>query len=416
MRLSVLVQSFSFRLAALCGLGLFLLAIISGSMIKELLENDNIELTKAEAETALSIVAGFDRRAKNGEFSLEEAQQRARNTLRIIRFRGNDYLFVMNLNGILLVHGTNHQLEGNNTGHETDPFGFDFPQAMIAQAKAGGGHTHYYFPRPGSGVPVRKVSYNLYYEPWGWIVGAGIYDDDIEAVIWKVMRTFSMIAGGVFVGVSVLAYLASRQLVEAMDGKRRAEHEALQASKLASIGQLAAGIAHEINTPAQYVGDNLHFLKDELPGLLKTCKEPESASLSKDALDAVSDAMEGVGRISKIVNSMKEFSRPGTNEMTCADINRSLDDTLTVSQNFWKDVAGIECRFAPALPSITCYASEINQVFLSLILNAVEAIKASGKILPGRIVIETFENEGDVVVRISDNGPGIPEELRERIF
>lgn len=215
---------------------------------------------------------------------------------------------------------------------------------------------------------------------------------------------------------------AFNRMVAALKDKRRAEHEALQASKLASIGQLAAGIAHEINTPSQYVNDNLSYIGNALPELLAAAKgekrlsERDVAILAEDLPAAVAEALQGVERIAKIVGSMKEFSHPGTTDMSNTDINKALESTLTVSQNAWKMSAEVERRYDPNLPPVLCFASEINQVFLNLILNAAQAIESSGKKLPGRILIETFEEEGSVVVRVTDSGNGVPEELRERIF
>jgi signal transduction histidine kinase len=216
--------------------------------------------------------------------------------------------------------------------------------------------------------------------------------------------------------------VAFNKMVAALKDKRKAEHDAMQASKLASIGQLAAGIAHEINTPTQYVGDNLSYIANALPDMLKALQggpalsERDIAIFAEDLPAAVAEARQGVARIAKIVGSMKEFSHPGTTEMSNTDINKALESTLTVSQNEWKMVAEIETRLAPDLPAVLCFASEVNQVFLNLILNAAQAIQGSGKKLPGRILIESFEDQGAVVVRFTDNGPGIPEDLRERIF
>lgn len=215
---------------------------------------------------------------------------------------------------------------------------------------------------------------------------------------------------------------AFNQMVAALKDKRRAEHEALQASKLASIGQLSAGIAHEINTPAQYVSDNLRYIGGSLPQLFKHLKGKASLSerdvddLAKELPDAVSEALQGIERIAAIVQSMKEFSHPGAVEMMNANINNALESTLTVCQNAWKMVATVERRYDPKLPLVHCFASEVNQVFLNLILNAAQAIEASGKKLPGKIVIETFGEDEWAVVRVSDSGTGVPLDLRERIF
>ncbi|EME68849.1 Hybrid sensor histidine kinase [Paramagnetospirillum caucaseum] len=220
---------------------------------------------------------------------------------------------------------------------------------------------------------------------------------------------------------------------------KAAQRDALQASRLASVGQLAAGIAHEINTPVQYIGDNLNFIRGAMVKLISvaragqdlaaTAPSSEAASrfeaeiaaaklpfLLTEAPVAVQESLDGVAQIAKIVLSMKEFSHPGTTEKVAADINRALESTLTVSHNVWKQVATVETAFAPDLPHLLCFPSELNQVFLNLIVNAAQAIEASGKPLPGRITITTSRQDGAVEVSVTDTGTGIPPAIRNRIF
>lgn len=215
-----------------------------------------------------------------------------------------------------------------------------------------------------------------------------------------------------------------------------AQRELLQASRMASVGQLAAGIAHEINTPVQYVGDNLRFIEGAATKLLSVIavarnmqSPPEEVSKLEAAMAAVklpflagelpvaiTEALDGVGQIARIVLSMKEFSHPGTSVRTNTDINRALASTLTVSHNVWKQVAEVETDFDPALPPLLCHAGELNQVFLNLIVNAAQAIEDSGKPLPGLIGITTSYTGSFIEIRVSDNGNGVPEGMRERIF
>lgn len=203
---------------------------------------------------------------------------------------------------------------------------------------------------------------------------------------------------------------------------KQAKAEAMQSARLASIGQLAAGIAHEINTPAQYIGDNLSYLDEGLQTLcavVRDCEAGGSRSIGRlitDLPQAVAESREGVEQIARIVLSIREFSHPGPSARAAVDLNRALETTLTVSRNSWKRVAAIDRHFDPDLPQLTCHAGAINQVLLNLILNAVQAIEAGPRPLPGRIGVATWADLDEVVVEISDTGPGVPVVLRERIF
>ena len=222
------------------------------------------------------------------------------------------------------------------------------------------------------------------------------------------------------------------------------ELQLAQARKLEAIGQLAAGIAHEINTPTQYVGDNIRFFQDafndmkpviehykalshELPeegistAAVAEMKEKIAAGdldyLLEEIPQALEQTLEGVGRVSTIVRSMKEFSHPGAKEKTGVDINRAIENTTTVSRNEWKYVARLEMDLDPLLPQVSCFPAEMNQVILNMITNAAHAIEdVVGSQEKGKIGIRTRTHGDFVEIRISDTGPGIPEEIQTRIF
>jgi two-component system NtrC family sensor kinase len=228
--------------------------------------------------------------------------------------------------------------------------------------------------------------------------------------------------------------------------KRILELQLTQAQKLESIGQLAAGIAHEINTPIQYVGDNTRFLQkaftdvfrltDLYGHLLETVKSEQQHEglireiedhirkadleyLSREIPQAIGQTLEGVERVSRIVLSMKEFSHPGSNQKSAIDINRALENTITVARNEWKYVAELETDLDPNLPPVPGIPGEINQVFLNILVNAAQAIGATVKAEEGQkgiIRIRTHQVNGDAEIRIGDNGPGIPAAIRKRIF
>ena len=197
-----------------------------------------------------------------------------------------------------------------------------------------------------------------------------------------------------------------------------------QARKLESVGLLAKGIAHEINTPIQYVGDNLRFLQEsfeELDEVLLAATAPSSCDveyLRQEMPLALTQALQGVERVAIIVRSIKEYSHCSNKEWDRVDIHKLLDNTVVMSRNEWKYVAELTTDFDPQMPEVVCNRAEIGQVFLNVIVNAAQAIEEhpNPAVDPGKIHIAT-QAKGEVVeVRISDTGGGIPEAIRHRIF
>jgi signal transduction histidine kinase len=224
----------------------------------------------------------------------------------------------------------------------------------------------------------------------------------------------------------------AQHLEEALAEKERALEELNRAKsilvgqeKLAAIGTLASGIAHEINTPIQYVSDNLFFLKNAFESLLGHLEGAQEVPLDKEFLraevpGALRQAAEGLERVAAIVRSMKEFSHPGGGVRTPCDLNRSLENAVTVSRNAWKNVAELERDLDPELPPVACVAGEINQVLLNLVVNAAHAIEDRRQKEPsapaGRIRVSTHRDGGRIRLEVADNGCGIPDEIAHRVF
>lgn len=236
---------------------------------------------------------------------------------------------------------------------------------------------------------------------------------------------------------------ANGKLEREMAERVRIEDELRLAHRLEAVGQLAAGIAHEINTPIQYVGDSLFFLKDAfedaLPllgrlaetaealrrggevALAESLEEAaESADLeflAEQVPRALARTFEGVDRVATIVRAMKAFAHPGGETKAPADLNAALRNTLTVSCNEYKYVADVEVELGE-LPPVPCLLGELNQVFLNLVVNAAHAIaaKVEGTDERGTICVRTRQEGGEAVVEIEDTGCGIPAEVRERVF
>jgi PAS domain S-box-containing protein len=224
------------------------------------------------------------------------------------------------------------------------------------------------------------------------------------------------------------------------------ESRLAQAQKLESIGSLAAGIAHEINTPIQYIGDNTLFLQSSFSDLLglidklelaitaveenrllpeqiidvrNTTKKVDLEYLRDEVPLAIGQSLEGIERVSEIVRAMKDFSHPGVKKKTSTDLNKAIENTLTVARNEWKYVSEVQTDLDPDLPMVLCHAGEINQVILNILVNAAQAIgdaidKDSSQ--KGLISVSTRRDEDQVEIRISDTGKGVPEEIGNRIF
>jgi PAS domain S-box-containing protein len=243
-------------------------------------------------------------------------------------------------------------------------------------------------------------------------------------------------AGSISGAVVVFTNIADRKAIEAQQ---------VQAQRLESIGQLAAGIAHEINTPTQYVSDNVVFLQSHFEHLLRVvdhyAKTLEGLALPWDErkaqtaalleqLDydflrreiplAIGQSLEGLDRVSTIVRAMKDFSHPGSDQKEATDLNRSIRSTVEVCRARWKYVADVELDLDEKLPQVECLIADFNQVILNLVVNAADAIGEKLVGSPdarGRIRISTRRADAQhVEIRVSDDGGGIPKAVQSHIF
>ena len=227
---------------------------------------------------------------------------------------------------------------------------------------------------------------------------------------------------------------------------RLLENQLLQAQKMESLGHLAAGIAHEINTPIQFVGSNLSFLRDSCENIKQMLQhysnfleagrnlaelavpvetvERYKADIDLDFLlreigASLEEVQVGVDRVAGIVRSMRMLSHPGKQGKAAVDLNGILESVVILSRNEWKRHVAIETNFQQDLPMVVCMAAEISQAVLNLLVNAVQAVAEqveSGRIAQGRIGIASRQDGDWVEIRIEDNGGGIAPEHQPRIF
>ncbi|EHJ49078.1 multi-sensor signal transduction histidine kinase [Solidesulfovibrio carbinoliphilus subsp. oakridgensis] len=235
------------------------------------------------------------------------------------------------------------------------------------------------------------------------------------------------------------------EIVFDISERKTLERQLAVAQKLESVGELAAGIAHEINTPTQYIGDNLHFLSTAFAGLAaalekttalagelaRTAGDAEAATaieaarreadvdfLLDEAPRALEQSVEGVARVTAIVSAMKKFSHPGGEDKVAVDINAAVENTVIVAKNEWKYVADLSLDLDRTLPPVFCLPGDFNQVLLNILVNAAHAIadKVKGTAEKGVITIRTEADGEFLKLTVADTGAGIPEANRRKIF
>ncbi len=260
--------------------------------------------------------------------------------------------------------------------------------------------------------------------------------DGRDGILGFTLRSFAQTKGGQSGCLLIGADITNRRVLEA---------QLRQAQKLESIGQLAAGIAHEINTPTQFVGDNIRFLQEAFEDLkrvgekfnylLQALREGKFSLgilaeidavvqgadleyLSEEVPRAIQQSLDGIARVTKIVRSMKDFAHPDLAEKTMADLNKAIESTITVARNEWKYVAEMALDLDPSLPLVPCVLGDFNQVILNMIINAAHAIgeKVRDTGVKGTITVQTRQAKDWAEIRISDTGMGIEEQHRSRIF
>jgi|GEM_PF-2728759 len=237
-----------------------------------------------------------------------------------------------------------------------------------------------------------------------------------------------------------------RRKIKSEEEKDRLRHELQHSQKMQAIGTLAAGIAHEINSPLQFTNDNVDFISNSVDEIMKlvntynrllmTChtdEDKENAKIqiaelvkninfdfiSHEMPEALSQTKDGISRIRKIVNAMKNYSNFNNEEKKPANINVTLENAELITRNEWKYHAEVENKFASDIQYLNCYEPELNQVFMNLIVNAAHTTKDAidQKIIrKGVITVKTSMINSKILISISDNGLGIPKEYQERIY
>ena len=273
-------------------------------------------------------------------------------------------------------------------------------------------------------------------------VASVVADDDESSLIERATKALdaSKACGG-----NCIRFHDGKGIVTEPDDQIAFERQFAHARRMETVGRLAAGVAHEINTPVQYVGDNVSFLEDAFSdvcslldvyeGLLSACEsghqttelvqavKERAASIDLEYLQAeipraIDQSLEGIQRVARIVRSIKQFAHPDVGSKTATDVHSIIEGMLTVSANEWKYAANVVTDFDPTLPRAAVLPGEFGQVIVNLVVNAAQAISevVDRSDEKGTIAISTRRDGDWIEIRIRDTGPGIPEQYRSRVY
>ncbi|MCG8688531.1 MAG: cache domain-containing protein [Desulfobacterales bacterium] len=385
-------------------------------------------------ENAWSVLALYHDKEKQGELARPQAQQFAIAHLEHLRYgpENKDYFWINDNTPVMIMHPYRPDLVGKDIGDFEDPSGKKMFTQMVKTVKeSGAGFVDYLWQwKEDSERIVPKISYVKGFEPWGWVIGTGIYVDDVKAEISAVTRKLSLTCLGIMgVVVALSAYIIWAAAMEqkarlaALEQSRLREKQLIQADKMTSLGILVAGVAHEINNPATSLmlnAPNLKKMFQSFTPLLDThfADRPDSKICNmpypevRYRIDLMLSAIEdSSARIKGIISELKDFSRPaeGQVEKQQMDINqvvaKSVDLTHTVLKKITPNVT-VTC--AENLPTVTGDFQKLQQVIINLLVNAGQALENETQ----AIFVSTFINKDRsmIGIEVKDTGPGVSEQ------
>ena len=396
------------------------------------------EMIRELTETAWSALCDFERTARDGRMTVAEAQARALGHLRALRYgqEAKDYFWINDMHPRLLMHPYRRDLEGTDISGFADPNGKRlFVECVRTVAAAGAGYVDYQWQwkdDPSHIVP--KISYVKGFAPWGWIVGTGVYVEDIRVEMAAITRHLILACAGILaLMVALSGYIvwqsmaAERRRRQAQDLARQQQEQLYQAGKLASIGTLVSGIAHEINNPitsivlnAQTLDKTWRAIGPLLDESLADHKGFAVGAMPYDLLRQrlpllLSDIVDAARRVRSIVSDLKDFARPGAakrNEQV--DVNACVRRAAGLVGNLIrKSTRDFTLALAPDLPAVEGSAQRIEQVLVNLLVNACQALTAPGEAI--RVSTGFDPKAHRVLITVTDQGQGICDDLRHQI-
>ncbi len=396
------------------------------------------EMIRELIEVAWSTLNVYAEKEKAGELTRVESQNRAVEHLRSLRYgsESKDYFWINDMHPRIIMHPYRPELEGRDVSEFTDPSGKRlFVECVDIVKSRGSGYVDYEWQwkdDPGRIVP--KISYVKGFEPWGWMVGTGVYVEDVRAGIADVSRRMTVICLIILVVVCLLLTYIIRYGVKVEKEKKRAEKKAglrqeqlFQASKMVSLGTLVSGVAHEINNPITAVTLNTPTLQKAWKSVLPILDEYEEAngdfmvggmyySRIRERLPAlISDIAEGARRVKEIVADLKDFARENPSEQSeDVDVNAVVDKASgLVNHLIKKSTDHFSVRRGESIPVIKGNTRRLEQVVINLIMNACQALPDNEK----SVAVVTGYDKGaeEVFIEVSDEGTGVPENVLKQI-
>lgn len=394
------------------------------------------EVIRELTESALSALRGFEQKERDGELSREAAQALAVEYLRLLRYgpENKDYFWINDMHPNLVMHPYRTDLEGKDISGFADPNGkLLFVECVRTVKKRGQGYVDYQWQwkdDPERIVP--KISFVKIFRPWGWVVGTGIYVEDVRAEIASITRKLTFTCLGILAIIMGLSFYIVWHTAQVEKKKKAAEERArmqqeqlFQAAKLASVGELVSGVAHEINNPITSIMLNAPIVekiwKQAGPILDEHCKthgdflvgRMSYSRLSERMPTLLADIVDGATRVKNIVRDLKDFARETPPDMSDnVDANQVVKKSAALVANLIKKATdNFNVNYRDDLPLFKGNTQRIEQVVVNLLVNACHAIPEKIRALD---VATEYESEW-VIIEIRDQGVGMSKDTIRKI-